>query len=70
MTLRNATLLAIVGVALWTILLAVDFIVNLSGVARGFIAVDALFTSLIQFAAVLSLLVFLVVFRISQSGAH
>jgi hypothetical protein len=67
MTLKNATFFAIVGVAVWTILLAVDFVVKLSGVARGFIAADALLASLIQFVAVLSLLVFFVVFRRSQS---
>ncbi len=67
MTLKNAALFAIVGTALWTILLAIDLIRTFSGVVRGFIPDVTLLASAIQFVTGLSLLVFFVVYRRSQS---
>jgi len=37
MTLPNATVFAIVGMACWTIRLALDLITSISGVAGGFV---------------------------------
>jgi hypothetical protein len=67
MTLRNATVFAIVGMALGTIHLALDLITGISGVAGGFIPANSLLKSLIDFLAVFSLLVFFVVFHRKQS---
>ncbi|MGA2712404.1 MAG: hypothetical protein ABSG41_04790 [Bryobacteraceae bacterium] len=67
MTLKNATCFAIVGTAAWTVLTAVNFLRNVSGVIRGFIPAMSLVTSFIPLVAALSLLVFFVVFRRSQS---
>jgi hypothetical protein len=67
MKLKNATCFAIVGTAAWTILAAVNLVRNISGVAGGFRPAITLLTSLIQFVAALSLLVFFIMFRRSQS---
>jgi hypothetical protein len=67
MSLKNAAFFAIVGTALWAVLTAVILIRNISGVAGGFIASITLLTSLIEFVAALSLLLFFIVFRGSQS---
>jgi hypothetical protein len=67
MTLRNAAFFAIIGMALWTILMAANFRRNVSGVTGGFLPAMSLITSLIEFVAVLSLLIFFVVFHKSQS---
>ena len=67
MTLRNAALFALVAVALWTLLLTMDLIRNISGMAGGFVSASAVLASLIQFLAALSLLVFFFVFRRAQA---
>ena len=67
MALRNAAVFAAVGMALWTARTAADLIISISGVLRGILPADALLTSLIQFIAALSLLVFFLVFRRKQS---
>ena len=67
MTLKNATCFAIVGTAAWTILTAINFVRNVSGVMRGFIPAMRLVTSGIPLIAALSLLVFFVVFSRSRS---
>lgn len=67
MTLRNAACFAIVGTAAWTVLSAIDFLRNLSGVMRGFIPAMRMLTSLIPLVTALSLLVFFVVFSRSKS---
>lgn len=66
MSLRNAAFFAIVGMALWTVLTAVGLVRTISGVADGILPAITLVTSLIQFVAALSLLVFFVVFQRSQ----
>jgi hypothetical protein len=65
--LRNAALFAVIGTLLWTILLAFDFVNAVTGMARGIVAASSVITSLIHFVAVLSLLIFFVVFHKSQS---
>lgn len=67
MKLKSATCFAIVGTTAWTILTAVNLVRNISGVAGGFLPAITLLTSLIQFVAALSLLLFFVIFRRSQS---
>jgi hypothetical protein len=67
MKLKNAAFLAVAGTALWTALNAVNLVGNISGVADGFIPAVTLLTSLIQFFAALSLLIFFTVFHRAQS---
>ena len=66
MTLKSAAFFALVGMALFMVLLTVSLIINVSGVVRGFIPAMALLTSLIQWVAGLSLLVFFAVFHRAQ----
>ena len=63
MTLKNAALLALVGMALQTIVVVAGFIVNVTGVLRGVVADKTLVTSLVSVLANLSLVVFLYVFH-------
>ncbi len=63
MSLRTASLFAIVGTALWTLRLAFVLITALNGVSGGFLAANVLFTSLIEFFAALTMLIFFVVFH-------
>jgi hypothetical protein len=67
MNLRNAAMFAIIGTALWAIVLGMSFINSLLALTRGIVAASATLTSLIHFVAALSLLVFFVVFHRSQS---
>ncbi len=67
MTLRTAAVFAIVGTALWTIRLAMILITAISGVADGIAPANSLLKALIDFFAVLSLLIFFVVFHRKQS---
>lgn len=67
MRIRNAALFALVAVALWTVLLALELIRNISGIAGGYVSDSAFLASLIRFVAALSLAVFFFVFRKSQS---
>ncbi len=67
MTLGNATIFAIIGTGLWAIVLLMDLIRAFSGLSRGIVSASAAVTSLIHFAAVLSLVVFFFVFHRSKS---
>ena len=67
MSLRTAAAVAIIGTALWVILLAATFINSLLALSRGIVAASATLTSLIYLLAALSLLVFFAVFHRSQS---
>jgi hypothetical protein len=67
MSLRTAAAVAIIGTALWVILLAANFINSLLALSRGIVAASATLTSLIHLLAALSLLVFFAVFHRSQS---
>jgi hypothetical protein len=62
MTLKNAAFFAVVGMALLTVLLTFTLFRNFSGVLGGFIPAITLATSLIEWIASLSLLVFFAVF--------
>ncbi len=66
MTLKTAAFLAVVGTALWTVLAASTAVRNLTGFVDGFIPAAALATSLIEFLAALSLLIFVATFYRSQ----
>lgn len=64
MTLKNAALLALIGTLLLTILLAMGFINDVLGVARGLVPAVKLLTSLIEtFAGVTAVLFLYVVHR-------
>jgi hypothetical protein len=67
MTLKNAALLALVGMILATILLVAGFIGDILGVARGLIPAMRLLTSFIYALAGLSMVVFLYAFHKAQS---
>jgi hypothetical protein len=64
--MRNATLFAIFGTALWTIVLAIELLRSLSGLGRGIVAADSSLATVIHFLFALSLLVFFLVFHRSQ----
>jgi hypothetical protein len=66
MTLKNAAFFALIGMALLTVLVTVGLITNVSGVMGGYIPAVAVLTSLIQWVASLSLLVFFIVFHKAQ----
>lgn len=67
MTLKNAALLAVIGVALLTLLLAMDFINAFLGVVRDIVPLMAMLRVLIYLLAGLSLVVFLYVFYKRQA---
>jgi hypothetical protein len=67
MTLKNAALLAVIGMALLTLLLAMDFINTFLGVMRDIVPMMAMLRALIYLLASLSLTVFLYVFYKRQS---
>lgn len=67
MSLRTAAFFAIVGMALWTVLTAVGFVRSLSAVASGLAPAVNVVTTLVQFVAALSLLVFAGTFYRSQA---
>lgn len=67
MSLRNAAFFAIVGMALWTVLTAIAFIRSISAVTSGLAPAVNAVSTLIQFVAALSLLVFAAAFYRSQA---
>ena len=67
MTLKNAALLALVGMILLTIVLAVGFIISLTGFLSGVVPAVSLFASLIRLFGALSLAVFFWVFQKGQA---
>ena len=67
MTLKNAAVLALVGMALLTLLLALDFINLFLGVMRDIVPMMAMLRALIYLLASLSLTMFLYVFYKRQS---
>jgi hypothetical protein len=67
MSLKNAALLALIGIILLTVLVAAGFISSVLGVMRDVIPVMALLTSLVHMLASLSVLVFFYVFHRAQS---
>ena len=67
MTLKSAALLALVGMILLTILMAVGSIVSLTGFLRGVVSAVAMLSALIRFFAALSLAVFFFFFHKTQA---
>ena len=62
MTLKNAALLALIGMVLLTVVVGVSFIVSLAGFLRGVVPAIPLLASFIRVIATLSLAVFFWVF--------
>jgi hypothetical protein len=62
MTLKNAAFLALVGMAMLTVLISVNLLTDLSGVARGLVPYMAMLRSFVEWLASLSLLIFFAVF--------
>jgi len=67
MTLKSAALLALIGTALLTILLAVDFTRTLLGIARDVVPAIAVLRSSVDVLAALSLVIFFYAFHKAQS---
>jgi hypothetical protein len=67
MTLKNAALLALVGMILLTILLAVGCIVSVTGFLGGVVSAAAMLASLIRVFAALTLAVFFFSFHKAQA---
>jgi len=66
MTLKSAALLALIGTSLLTIVLAVGFIVSLTGFLHGVVSAISLLASFIRVFATLTLAVFFWVFHKGQ----
>jgi hypothetical protein len=67
MSLKSAALLALVGMILLTVVLALGFIPDISAFSSGAIAANAMLVSLVHLLASLSMTVFLYVFYSKQS---
>ena len=67
MTLKNATVLALIGMTLLMVLVAADFVTTLSGVLSDVIPAVKLLASLVQLLASVSMVVFLYVFYQKQA---
>lgn len=66
MTLKSAALLALVGLVLLTVVVAMDFLTTVTGVASDVIPVMTLVRSLVFLIASIGLTVFLFVFHRAQ----
>jgi hypothetical protein len=66
MSLKNAALLALIGMLLLTILMLADFIFDVLNVLRGLIAATTLLSALIYSFAALAVTVFFYVFHKTQ----
>ncbi len=66
MNLRTAAFLALVGMAFWTVLTAINLVRAISTVAAGIAPAVNLLTTLVPFIAALSLLIFFSVFYNSR----
>lgn len=67
MALKNAALLALIGMLVLTILLVAGFVTDVLNVARGLIPVTKVSSSLIHSFAALAVTVFFYVFHKNQS---
>jgi hypothetical protein len=67
MTLKNAALLALVGMILLTIVLAAGCIVSVTGFLRGVVSVVAVLSSIIRVFGTLTLAVFFYAFHRTQA---
>ena len=66
MTLKNAAFLALVGMAMLTVLISVNLLTDVSGVSRGLLPYMTMLKSLVAWLASLSLLIFFAVFYRKQ----
>jgi hypothetical protein len=66
MSLKNAALLAVVGMALLTILTAADFVNTVLGILRDVVPAVALLRSLVYVLASLTVMVFFYIFHKAQ----
>jgi hypothetical protein len=66
MTLKNAAFFALIGMLLWTVVLTVRLIINISALVNGVVPAVTVLTMLMEWMASLSLLVFFAVFHKSQ----
>jgi len=67
MTLKNAALLALIGMVLVTLVLAVHLVIDIGGVLNGVVPAIRLLTSLIHVFASLSVTLFFYVFHRGSS---
>jgi hypothetical protein len=67
MTLKNAAFLALVGMILLTILLAVGCIVSVTGFLNGVVSAASMLASVIRVFAALTLVVFFFIFHKAQA---
>jgi len=67
MTLKTAAFLALIGMILVTVLVAVDFVITITGILQNVVPAMSLLTSLIHLFASLTLAVFFYVFQKAQS---
>lgn len=66
MTLKNAALLALVGMVLWTVVLTVRLIFAVSGVVDGIVPAITLVSVAVEWVASLGLAIFFAAFHKSQ----
>ncbi len=66
MSLKKAAFIALAGMVLWTFILTVRLIFDVSGVMRGILPAITLVSAVIEWLASLGLLVFFAVFHKSQ----
>ena len=67
MSIKNAALFALIGMALLAVLLAFDFIRDFSGLLSGVVAVAVVLKTGIHLLAILGVTLFLYVFHKAQS---
>lgn len=67
MSLKNAALFALIGMALLTVLMAFDFVRDFSGFLSGVVAAAAVLKSGVHLLASLGVALFLYVFHKAQS---
>ncbi|HLY60582.1 MAG TPA: hypothetical protein VKV95_07425 [Terriglobia bacterium] len=67
MSLKNAALLALIGMVLLTVLVAVNFVSNLLGLMRGIVPAITVFTSLVYLFTSVTLSLFFYIFHRKQS---
>jgi hypothetical protein len=67
MALKNATLLALIGMIVLTVILLAGLILDILNVSRGLIAPTMMVSALVRSFAAVTVTVFLYVFRRTQS---
>lgn len=67
MSTKGAALFGIIAMLLWTIRMTIGMAKGISGVAGGFLPLNTLIVSIVDFLAALSLLIFFVVYYKSRT---